>query len=125
MQSGELAGTACRPAVLPQERLQIGPVLAFAPSKSQTSRPATLCFFGRLRTGVNDQADWMNVLPAVKVEQLCDAASRMLGRLGALQLRIKLKNGCQITVKFEPFPRRKTPLLQVFKAGDSLAEKSI
>ena len=43
MQSGELTGTSRWSAVFSQEGLQIGPVLAFAPSKSQTSHPAALC----------------------------------------------------------------------------------
>ena len=43
------------------------------------------------------------MLPAVKVEQLCDAASRMISRLGPLQLRIKRINGCQITVNANRF----------------------
>ena len=67
----------------------------------------------------------MSVPPAVKVEQHSDAASRMLGRLGPLQLRIKRINGCQITVKSEPFPRRETPRFELFETGNSLAKHPV
>ena len=67
-QSCELAGTPRRSTVLSQEGFEITPALAFVPSKSQRPAPAAFVLAGRLRAGVDDDADWMSVLSAVKVE---------------------------------------------------------
>lgn len=68
MQGCELIRTARWSAVASQEGCEIIPVLAFAPGKPQRSGPTAFRFAVGLRAGVNDQADWVNMLPRPNVE---------------------------------------------------------
>ena len=125
MQSCELAGTFRWSAVLSQEGLQITPASALAPSEPQRPRPSTFCFVISFGAGGNDQADWMSVLPDVKVEQFSDAPSQLLGLVGPPQLYIKLIHRSQVSIKLEFVPRRKALLFQIFEVEKFPVEHSV
>jgi hypothetical protein len=103
----KLIGAPRRPAVLPQERSQIPPCSAFAPSIPQGPAPAAsgleICSRGR----IYDHPHGMGAVLLAKPKKLGNAPSRSFCLILSSQSNIELKHDSEIVVEREPASRCK------------------
>ena len=102
MDSSELSGTSSRPAVFLQEGSQVIPPPTFAPSISQSSRPAASGLVVRGRGRIDNHSDEVAALLGAELEQLCDDSGGIFCLLCSPQLNVELEHGCEIVVESEP-----------------------